>query len=67
MANGTASWKPGSKVTASTLAGMVMSMVWEIVMQFELVADPRPTMVAGSVTLVMAAVAYWKAEKAGAV
>ncbi len=55
-------WQPGSKVTASTLAGMGMSLLWEMVMQFDLMADPRPTLVAGSVTFVMAAVAYMKTE-----
>lgn len=53
--------KPSSTITAATLAGLGMTMFWELVMQFSSM-DWRPTLVAGSVTFVSAVVGYYKKE-----
>lgn len=53
--------KPSSTITAATLAGLAMTMFWELVMQFSTM-DWRPTLVAGSVTFVSALVGYLKKE-----
>jgi len=53
--------KPSSTITAATLAGMSMTLFWEIVMQFT--GEPiRASMVAASVALVSALVGYFKRE-----
>ena len=54
--------KPSSTITAATLAGLGMTMLWELVMQFSTTVDWRPTLVAGSVTFVSALVGYFKKE-----
>jgi hypothetical protein len=55
--------KPSSTITAATLAGMGMTMFWELVMQFNVLgAEVRPSLVAGSVAFVSAAVGYYKKE-----
>ena len=53
--------KPSSTITAATLAGLGMTFLWEIVMQFSTM-DWRPTLVAGSVTFVAALAGYFKKE-----
>ena len=54
--------KPSSTITAATLAGMGMTVLWELVMQFNLVGAVRPALIAGSVALVIAVVGYFKKE-----
>jgi len=54
--------KPSSTITAATLAGMGMTLFWEAVMQFGVMGDVRPTLVASSVVFVSAAVGYGKRE-----
>ena len=56
-------WKPGSKVTASALAGAGTTLFWELAQQFAWVTDVRPTLVAASVTFVMMGVAYFVPER----
>ena len=54
--------KPSSTITAATLAGMGMTLAWELVMQFNIIGPVRPALIAGSVTLVTALVGYFKKE-----
>ncbi len=54
--------KPSSTITAATLAGMGMTMFWEVVMQFNIMGPVRPALIAGSVALVSALVGYFKKE-----
>lgn len=54
--------KPSSTITAATLAGMGMTLFWELAMQFNLIGPVRPALIAGSVAFVTAAVGYWKKE-----
>jgi predicted membrane-bound spermidine synthase len=53
---------PSSTITAASLAGMGMTLMWELVMQFNLIGPVRPALIAGSVTLVAAIVGYFKKE-----
>ena len=53
--------KPSSTITAAGLAGMGMSLFWEMITQFTDM-DPRATLVAISVAFVTAAVGYGKKE-----
>ena len=53
--------QPSSTITAATLAGMGMAVGWELLSQFTTL-EPRPALVAGSVSLVSAAVGYFKRE-----
>jgi hypothetical protein len=53
--------KPSSTITAATLAGMGMTLGWEVVAQFTPL-EPRATMVAASVTFVSALIGYYKKE-----
>ena len=52
--------RPSSTITAATLAGMAMTMVWEIAAQFGF--EARATLVASSVTFAGALVGYCKRE-----
>lgn len=52
--------RPSSTITAATLAGMGMTLFWEIVAQVGL--NARATLVASSVTFVSALVGYYKRE-----
>lgn len=52
--------RPSSTVSAVTLAGMGMTLAWEIIMQFGW--QPRATLVAASVTFAGALVGYFKRE-----
>ena len=54
--------KPSSTITAAALAGMGMTLTWELIMQFGLISNVRPALIAGSVTLVVALVGYFKKE-----
>ena len=54
--------KPSSTITAAALAGMGMTVLWELVMQFNLIGPVRPALIAGSVALVSALVGYFKIE-----
>lgn len=54
--------KPSSTITAATLAGMGMTVLWELIMQFNLIGPVRPALIAGSVALVSALVGYFKTE-----
>lgn len=54
--------KPSSTITAATLAGLGMSLFWELVIQFSTATEWRPTLVAMSVTFVSALVGYAKRE-----
>lgn len=54
--------KPSSTITAAALAGMGMTVLWELVMQFNLIGAVRPALVAASVTFVTAGVGYYKRE-----
>ena len=54
--------QPSSTITAATLAGMGMTLLWELVMQFNLMGPVRPSLIAGSVAFVIAAVGYKKKE-----
>lgn len=54
--------KPSSTITSAAIAGMGMTVLWELVMQFNLMGPVRPTLIAGSVTLVIAVVGYFKKE-----
>ena len=53
--------RPSSTITAATLAGMGMSLVWELVATFTTV-EVSPGMVAASVVFVSAFVGYFKHE-----
>ena len=55
--------KPSSTITAATLAGMGMTVGWELVMQFNLIGPVRPALIAGSVAFVSALFGYYKKEK----
>ena len=52
--------RPSSTITASTLATMGMTVVWELFAQFGF--EARPTLVAASVAFVGAFVGYLKKE-----
>jgi len=54
--------KPSSTITAATLAGMGMTMGWQLVMYLNLIPAPPPSMIAASVTFVSALVGYFKKE-----
>jgi len=53
--------KPSSTIQAASLAGMGMTLFWEMVIQFT-DTDPRATLVAASVAFVVALVGYVKKE-----
>ena len=53
---------PSSTITAATLSGMGMTLLWELIMQFNLIGTVRPALIAGSVTFVIALVGYFKKE-----
>lgn len=53
--------KPNAKVTAGGLAGIGITLFWEMVVQFS-TFEPRATLVATSVTFVTSLVAYYKRE-----
>lgn len=53
--------KPSSTITAAAIAGMGMTLLWELVGQFS-DADIRPTLVAASVTFVSSFVGWRKKE-----
>ena len=53
--------KPSSTITAATLAGMGMSVTWELIATFTNI-ELSAGMVAASVTFVIAAVGYAKKE-----
>lgn len=55
--------KPSSTITAAALAGMGMTVLWELIMQFNLIGPVRPALIAGSVALISAVVGYYKKEK----
>ena len=55
--------KPSSTITAATLAGMGMTLLWELIMQFNMIGPVRPALIAGSVAFVSAVVGYFKTEK----
>lgn len=52
--------RPSSTITAATLAGMGMTLGWQIAA--EVGYEARPTLVAASVTFVSALVGYFKKE-----
>ena len=54
--------KPSTTITAATLAGMGMTLFWEIVSQFTSI-EIRVTMVAASVTFVSALIGYLIRER----
>lgn len=54
--------QPSSTITAAALYGMGMTVLWELVMQFNLIGPVRPALIAGSVTLVSAVMGYLKKE-----
>ncbi len=54
--------KPSSTITAAALAGMGMTLFWELIMQFNLMGAVRPALIAGSVVFISAAVGYYKKE-----
>jgi len=54
--------RPSSTITAATLAGMGMTMAWQLVMYLEVIPPPPPSMIAASVTFVSALVGYYKKE-----
>ena len=53
--------KPSSTITAATLAGMGVALIWELVSTFTEVTL-SPGMIAASVTFVSAIVGYYKKE-----
>jgi len=53
--------KPSSTITASFLAGVAASVVWELVATFT-TFSPTAGLIAGSVTLVSGIVGYKKLE-----
>lgn len=52
--------QPSSTITAATLAGMGMTVFWELLLQFGF--ELRPTLVAALTTFVAAAIGYMKRE-----
>lgn len=54
--------KPSSTITAATLAGSGMTVVWGLVGTYTTV-EPTPMLVAGSVAFVSGLVGYLKREK----
>ena len=54
--------RPSSTITAATLAGLGMTFFWELVMQFNLIDNVRPALIAASVTFVSAGFGYFKKE-----
>ena len=54
--------KPSSTITAAALAGMGMTLFWELIMQFNFMGAVRPALIAGSVAFVSAMVGYFKKE-----
>jgi len=54
--------QPSSTITAAALYGMGMTVLWELVMQFNLIGPVRPALIAGSVALVSAVMGYLKKE-----
>lgn len=52
--------RPSSTISAATLAGMAMTLAWEIAAQFGF--EARTTLVAASVTFASALVGYCKVE-----
>ena len=54
--------QPSSTITTAALAGLGMTLLWELVIQFD-VLNPRATLVAASVTFVSALAGYLKKEK----
>jgi len=53
--------RPSSTITAATIAGMAMSVLWELVATFTTTV-PTPGLIAGSVAFVSALVGYFKTE-----
>ncbi len=53
--------KPSSTSTAAGVAGLGMTVFWELIVQFNIM-EPRATLVAASVGFVSALVAYLKKE-----
>lgn len=53
--------QPSSTITAATIAGMGMTMLWELLYQFTAV-DWRPALVSGSVVFVSSLFGYLKKE-----
>jgi Co/Zn/Cd efflux system component len=53
--------KPSSTITAATLAGLSMTMFWELVQQFTAV-EIRASLIAASVALASGMVGYLKKE-----
>jgi|15BtaG_2_1085339.scaffolds.fasta_scaffold26907_2 hypothetical protein len=53
--------QPSSTITAAALAGMGMTLLFELLIQFD-VLQPRATLVAASVTFVSALAGYLKKE-----
>jgi hypothetical protein len=53
--------QPSSTITAAALAGMGMTLFFELLIQFD-VLQPRATLVAASVTFVTALAGYLKKE-----
>lgn len=54
--------KPSSTITAATLAGMGMTVVWGLVTTFTSVV-PTPMLISGSTAFAAALVGYLKKEK----
>ena len=54
--------RPSSTITFATLAGMGMTLMWELIAQFSTM-EPRATLVAASVTFVSAVVGVLKKER----
>lgn len=53
--------QPSSTITAATLTGLGMTVLWELVAQFGF--EVRATLVASSVTFISALVGYLKRER----
>ena len=53
--------RPSSTITAASLAGMGMTLFWEVVIQADFL-NPRASLVAASVTFAAALVGYLKRE-----
>ena len=54
--------KPSSTITAATLAGMGIAVIWELVSTFT-VFSPTAGLIAGSTVFVSSLVGYLKKEK----
>lgn len=54
--------KPSSTITAATLAGMFVTVVWQLVATFTDV-QPTPGLISGSTVFASALVGYFKREK----